>query len=304
MSTVHGAGEPARPAKAMELRAPRSMAELVAALREMTPASRFLAGGTDLVRRLNEGSPMPDLIVDLSGVGELRSIAVDAGRLRVGATATFTEIEGSATVRRVAACLAEAAAQVGSMQIRNIATVGGNVGNASPCGDTLPALLALRATATVVDGDGGCTVRPVGDLLVGPGMTSLRYDELITGFAMPVPSPGERSAFAKLGVRSAVSVARLSMAVALTCEPGTSRISDVRIALGAVGDTAFRDGALERYLEGRRADEAAAEGFAEECAAAVGRSIPGRYSLPYKEAAVRGVARDVWARLGLAGPRS
>jgi CO/xanthine dehydrogenase FAD-binding subunit len=288
----------------MQLRTPRSMEELVAALREMTPDSRFLAGGTDLVRQLNEGSPAPDLVVALAGVGELRSIAVDAGRLRVGATATFTEIQRSTAVRRAAACLAEAAAQVGSVQIRNIATVGGNVGNASPCGDTLPALLALRAMATVIDDGGCCTLLPVGDLLVGPGTTSLRHNELITEFVIPVPRSGGRSAFAKLGFRSAVSVARLSMAVALTCEPAASRISDVRVALGAVGDAAFRDGALERYLEGRHADEAAAEGFAAGCAAAVRRSIPGRYSLRYKEAAVRGVAQDVWARLGFTGPRS
>jgi xanthine dehydrogenase FAD-binding subunit len=284
----------------LEMLTPGSTPELVAALRRMTPSSRLLAGGTDLVREMNEGSLAPDLIVDLSGVRELRFISEEAGHLRVGAATTLTEIYRDTAVRQFARCLAEAAGKVGSVQIRNIATIGGNIGNASPCGDTLPALIALGAVAKIIDGTGEESERPVAEILVGQGRTSLRRDEVITEIRFPGVLPGERSAFAKLGSRSTVSVARLSMAVVAAYDAASNRVSNAKVALGAVGETAYRDGQLERFLEGRVADAESAERFADECTAAIRRSIPGRYSLPYKQSAVRGLAYDVWGGLGFA----
>lgn len=281
---------------------PNSVPELVGALRRMTANSRVLAGGTDLVRQMNEASLAPDLIVDLSGVSELRSICEEAGRLRIGATATFTQIQRAAEVRRSARCLAEAAGRVGSVQIRNMATIGGNVGNASPCGDTLPALVALGAIAKMIDGAGAISQRPVGELLVGSGRTCLGCDEVITELEFAALLPNERSTFAKIGSRSTVSVARLSMAIILTCDAAENRVSNARIALGAVGETAFRDVVLEQFLEGRSADGVTAALFAQECTAAVRRAIPGRYSLPYKQSAVQGLAYDAWSGLGLSCP--
>jgi CO/xanthine dehydrogenase FAD-binding subunit len=279
--------------------APSSLSELVDALYQMTPDSRLIAGGTDLVRQMNEGFFVPDLFVDLSGVRELREIHQEAGRLHVGATATFTQIERSSSVRQSANCLAEAACQVGSRQIRNIATIGGNVANASPCGDALPALLALCADAWLIDGSGTTSRRPLADLLAEAGRTTLRHDEVITDLVFPALSPDELSAFTKIGSRSTVSVARLSMAIVLRYDVARNRISKARVALGAVGETAFRDELLEQFLEGRPANGMTAAGLAQECSAAVRRSIPGRYSLPYKESAARALAYNVWTGLGL-----
>jgi CO/xanthine dehydrogenase FAD-binding subunit len=282
-----------------ELLTPAELGDLAAALAGMTSRSRLLAGGTDLVNAMRRDECRPDLIVDLSGVRELAAVRLEDGVLRVGAMATFSQLQTDPVVRQYAACLAEAAAQVGSTQIRNIATIGGNVANASPCGDSIPALMALDARVTVLDRDGRTSSRPIRDVVVGPSATSLVPGEAITDFTFAPVRPHERSVFAKIGSRSAVTVARLSAAVVVAYDPAAGTLSAARVALGAVGDTAFRDVTVEASLEGRPADEATARRFAEACADAVCASIPGRYSLPYKRHAAVGLAYDAWNGLAV-----
>ena len=118
---------------ATEVVSPSTRAELVAALARTTPQSRLLAGGTDLVRALHRPGDEPDLLVDLSGLAELASVCLDGETLHVGALVTFTQLQWDPLVREHAPCLGLAAAQVGSTQIRNAGTLGGNVANASPC---------------------------------------------------------------------------------------------------------------------------------------------------------------------------
>ena len=283
----------------MDFLAPGDMDELVDALRLMTPDSRFLAGGTDLVRRLNDGSLTPDRIVDLSGVRELSFVREEAGLLRVGSATTLAVIQRDELIRRLAGCLAEAAATVGSVQIRNVVTIGGSVANDSPCGDVLPALLVLGSTATVLDQAGVTRRRPVAELLGGSGQTRLSCGEVITELEFPALGPAERSAFARVASRSTVSVAKLSLAIIVAYAAPDGRLRDARVALGAVGRAASRDDTLERVLEGRRADSTTSALFAAECTAAVRRAIPGRPSLSYKQTAVRGLAYDALAGLGL-----
>lgn len=278
--------------------APRDRASLTEALAAMTPQSRLLAGGTDLVRAMTKEGLRPDLIVDLSGMDELRGVGFDEGSLRVGALTTFTQLQRDPEVRRRARCLADAAASVGSVQIRNIATIGGNVANASPCGDSIPALLALDARAEIWDADGGTESHPLADLVTGAGRTSLRPGQAVAAFVFPALDESWLTAFAKVGSRSAVTVARLSAAVALQIEPDGRAIGASRVALGAVGETAFRDPRAESVLAGARPDARTGLGFAEACSAAVCRSIPGRYSLSYKCRAAVGLADDVWRGLG------
>ncbi len=244
----------------------------------------------------------PDLLVDLSGVDELHGVALGDGLVRVGAMCTFSQLQQDPVLLEHARCLADAAGTVGSVQIRNAATVGGNVANASPCGDSIPALLALEADAEVWDGRGGTTLRPVAEIVTGPGRTSLAPDEVIAAFVLPMPPDGRRSAFAKVGSRTAVTVARLSVAVSVDVAADGQTFGEARVALGAVGETAFRDPLVEQTLAGRRATPATAMAFAEACAAAVCRSIPGRYSLGYKCRAAVGLADDVWRRLGFRSP--
>jgi CO/xanthine dehydrogenase FAD-binding subunit len=282
-----------------EVLMPGGIQELTAALRRATPSSRLLAGGTDLMRSMHQDHWEPDLLIDLSGVRELEYARLDDGTLRIGALTTFAQLQADPLVRRHARCLAEAAAQVGSAQIRNVATVGGNIGNASPCADTVTALVALGADVRTIDGGGRSATRPLGQVLVGAGRTSLAPDEAITEVSFAALGADRRATFAKIGSRSTVTVARLSMALVVKYDAGACTVSNVRVALGAVGEAAFRDARLEELVEGRPANEESARLFAAGCIDAVRRAIPGRYSLPYKERAALGLAYDAWNALGL-----
>lgn len=281
---------------------PSSVDQLVAALAQATARTRLLAGGTDLVRALRRPGPEPDLLIDLTGLEELTSVRLDGELLRVGALATFHQLQWDPLVREHALCLSLAAGQVGSAQIRNAGTIGGNVANASPCADGATALTALDTLVTTVDGAGAERTRPLTEVLLGPEHTSLAHDEAITGFAFPALGSEYRSAFAKIGSRTAVSVARLSAALVVRFDAPSGAIADVHVALGAVGAAAFRAPRLEQALEGRPADEETARVFAEGCVTAVQESIPGRYSLPYKEHAAVGLAYDAWNMLALSAP--
>lgn len=281
---------------------PATLDELVAALAQATPRTRLLAGGTDLVRELRRPGHEPDVLVDLTGLVELAHVRLDAGTLRVGALTTFTQLQWHPLVREHALCLSLAAAQVGSTQIRNAGTIGGNVANASACADGATALTALGAEVVTIDGVGETRSRPIGEVLLGANRTGLRHDEAIIEYAFPALGPEHRSAFAKIGSRTAVSVARLSAALVVRFDTATGVLADVRVALGAVGERAFRAPELERRLVGRSADDESARLFAEGCVAAVQTSIPGRYSLPYKQHAAVGLAYDAWNMLALSAP--
>jgi len=285
-----------------EVRSPSTMDELVAALAQATPRTRLLAGGTDLVRALRGPEEEPDVLIDLSCLDELKAVRLDGETLQVGALATFQQLQWDPLAREHAYCLSLAAAQVGSAQIRNAGTIGGNVANASPCADGVTALTVLGAEVTTVDGAGATRSRPIGEVVLGPSRTSLAYDEAITGFAFPALGPEHRSAFSKIGSRTAVSVARLSCALVVRFDAAAGTLASVRVALGAVGETAFRAPDLELALEGRLADEETARLFAGGCVAAVQESIPGRYSLPYKQHAALGLAYDAWNMLALSAP--
>jgi CO/xanthine dehydrogenase FAD-binding subunit len=282
--------------------APATTEELVAALAQATPRTRLLAGGTDLVNDIRRPGRQPDTLIDLSHVAGLSYVRLDGDTLRVGATTTFTELQSDPLVREHAFCLERAASQVGSAQIRNVATIGGNIANASPCADGATALVALGANVTTIDGSGRHATRPLRDVLVGSGRTALSHDEAIVEFSFGALVTEHRSAFAKIGWRTAVSVARLSMAIVVRFDVTAQALSDVHIGLGAVGETAFRDEVLEGLLEGRPADEETARVLADGCADAVRRSIPGRYSLPYKERAAVGLAYDAWNALRICPP--
>jgi CO/xanthine dehydrogenase FAD-binding subunit len=285
-----------------EVRSPSTLNELVSVLAQATPRTRLLAGGTDLVRTLRQPGVEPDVLIDLSGLDVLKAVRLDGEMLHVGALATFTQLQWDPLVREHAYCLSLAAAQVGSAQIRNAGTVGGNVANASPCADGVTALTVLGAVVTTVDGAGATRTRPIDEVVLGPSRTSLAHDEAVTGFAFPALGPEHRSAFSKIGSRTAVSVARLSCALVVRFDATAGTLASVRVALGAVGEAAFRASELERALEGRPADEETARLFAGGCVAAVQESIPGRYSLPYKQHAAVGLAYDAWNMLALSAP--
>lgn len=272
----------------------RTVEEALAALGY--PGAVLLAGGTDLIPALRRGTLRPRLLVDVSGVEELQSIGESGGGLVIGAGVTFARLAADPLVVRRAAALAEAAASVGGPQIRNRATLGGNVANGAPAADSVPALLVLAARVQICSRTGAREVA-VADL-VRDGLVGLRPGEIITRFFIPGPAGGEwASAFAKLGLRRSMAIARLSLAAALRPGRREGAVEELRLAVGAAGPSPYRCGRAEEKLSGNELCPATARLVAE----AVGEEVAGRLgarpSAPYKREAVKGLVWDVLERL-------
>ncbi len=221
-------------------------------------AHRPVAGGTDLLVQITGGiGPPPDRVLDLWRLDELRGISVRDGALELGALTTFSEIRASVACREDAPALVEAAATIGAAQIQNRGTLGGNVMNASPAGDTLPVLLALDAEL-VVGGETGERTIPAAAFWPAYRRTAIRPDELLVRIRLPLVAD-RRQRFRKVGTRRAQAISKVVIALAWRGDPGSGTWREVRVALGSVAATPIRAAAAEAALEGERPTESTAE---------------------------------------------
>jgi xanthine dehydrogenase iron-sulfur cluster and FAD-binding subunit A len=225
---------------------PRSLEEALEILVQRAGEVRPLAGGTDLLVLAKDGLVNPAALFDLNSVPELKGIEEEDGHLRIGAGVTHAEIVGSALVDRYCPALPMACAWIGGPQIRNRATLGGNLANAAPAADTVPPLYAADAVVQVVSVSERRDV-PIAEFFTGPRKSVLAPDELILGVKVP-RRPGVRAAFLRLGQRQAQAISKVSIAVAMTFRDG--RPDWVRVALGAVGPTVIRATETEKALMG------------------------------------------------------
>jgi carbon-monoxide dehydrogenase medium subunit len=208
---------------------PGTLAEAVAILDEHGPSARVLAGGTDLIIRLRDGTLAPDVIVDLKRIPALRpGVRREAGLVVIGATTVMTDVAADPLVRRHFPALADAAAVVGSVQIRNRATLGGNVCNASPAADTAPPLLVYDATV-VAEGPQGLRRIPLDELFVRSGVTTLARGELVTAIELPLPAQRMGAAHERRTRRRGHDLA----SVTLCC--GVAEDGVTRLSYGSVG---------------------------------------------------------------------
>jgi carbon-monoxide dehydrogenase medium subunit len=210
-----------------------------------------VAGGTDILVRLHDriDKPWPKLLV-LQGVKALSKIALHDDFVLVGPLVTFSEIESSSIIKKYAPQLAEAASVAGSVQIRNRATIGGNIANASPAGDLIPPLYVLGAMLELSSARAKRSI-PIERFFLGPGKAMLKSSELIT--AIKIPKARARGFFMRLGTRKALAISKISVAASLKIKAG--KIEDIRIALGAVAPTVIRAPLTEAILRGNRLDK-------------------------------------------------
>ena len=238
---------------------PKSLEEAVEVLRAGNVT--VLAGGTDLMPQTNAGRvKFQPVLMNVRHVPELNGIAVQGAAVRIGALVTITELLESALVRERLNLLWQACDHFASDQIRNAATVGGNLCNASPAGDTLVPLLALDASVVLsAKPNGKLQSRrvPLAQFLVGPGRTSRASNELLAAVEVPLPAAGFTGAFYKHGTRPGLDISTISIAAGARLEGGMLR--DVRIAFGAVAPTPVRAPRAEAALEGRAPDAATLE---------------------------------------------
>ena len=222
-------------------------------------STRPIAGGTDIMVAITgELGPVPERMLDLSRIDDLRGISLERNALVLGARTTYAEIRRSALCREHLPALAEAAATIGAAQIQNRGTLGGNIANASPAGDTLPILLAADAVILVGGQRGEREIKAL-DFFISYRKTALAADELILQVRFPLP-PGRELRFRKVGTRRAQAISKVVLAIAW--QDGPKGWSDVRVALGSVAATPIRAAATEAVLEGARptpevADQAA-----------------------------------------------
>ena len=267
---------------------PQDLGEALDFIKKQAPDTTILAGGTDVMIDMRSGTMQSKYLLDISRLPAMREIEVRENELTIGASVTISELNASDTIGRHAPALQKAADRFAGRQVRNIATIGGNVAHCSPCGDTIPPLLIHDAVAVVVSPAGQRNV-PIEEMAGGPYHCTLRPDEIITHFILePKPEEVEFSDFQKIGRRKELTISRMSMA-AMAGQASDKSISFIRFALGSCTPSPHRFREIEEMLLGNVPEEIllceAGHVLAERMIEITGR----RLSAVYKEPAIQGL---------------
>ena len=235
--------------------APQSLDEALGILQQGEVT--ILAGGTDLMPQTKAGRiAFKPTLMNIGRVTGLKGVSLDGAYLRIGALTTISELLRDPLVAQHAPVLAEACDQFASDQIRNAGTLGGNINNASPAGDTLVPLIVLDAEVELASKpNGSVTTRrlPLAEFFTGPGRTKRAANELLTAVRIPLPKPGHVARFYKFGTRPALDISTISIGIAGVKRDGA--LTEARIAYGAVAPTPVRGRSAEAAIEGRRLDD-------------------------------------------------
>lgn len=249
---------------------PATLRECVEMLVRYGPEATLLAGGTDLVVKLRLRTLRPRAVISLEYIEELRKLERKSdGSLEIGAMKTLREIEHSDVLAKDFDPIRQGAGSVSSIQVRNVATLGGNSCNGSPSADTVPGLIAVAAMARIV-GPGWERLLPLEEFFVGPGKTALQTGEMLAGFQVPAPLPDTGGVYKKYAIRGEVDIAIVGVAARLSLDK-SHRLHQVRVVLGAVAPTPLRAWRAEEVLSGEYPKE---ELFAEAARAAAEESRP------------------------------
>jgi len=235
--------------------APETVEEAVRALAGASGIAKILSGGTDLLVQLRSGRAKPDLIVDIKKIPDMSGITERDGGFAIGAATSGAEIGESEALRRAWPGVVEAANLIGSTQVQGRATLAGNLCNASPAADSVPALIAARATCVVAGANGKREV-PVDSIVTGPGRTSLARDEFIIAFHLPKRTPRSADAYLRFIPRTEMDIAVVGVGVDVTLDTA-GVCTDARVVLGAVAPTAVMVADAATALIGRKLDDAA-----------------------------------------------
>jgi len=263
-------------------------------LADMRGEARVLAGGTDLIPKMKKGKLAVTAVLDLGGVKGLGRIVQEEGGVFVGAMVRLRELEKAESLTGPLAVLRRCAGHVSSMQVRNVATVGGNVCNASPAADTVPGLLVLDAVARIAGPKGDREV-PLESFFIGPGETVLGPGELLTGLFVPAPKPRTGAVYRKYSIRGDSDLSIVGAGALVSLDEG-GRISAARIALASVGPTPLRMKEAEEMLLGKAPGEALFRDVAAACAESCKPITDHRATAAYRRDMVR-----VWVSDALQG---
>jgi carbon-monoxide dehydrogenase medium subunit len=282
----------------MQYQAPASIDEAVSLLAQ-ADGGRVLAGGTDLLVQMGAGFVKPGLIVDIKNIPEANGISDDGGAFRFGAAVPGAVMNEHDALKAAWPGVVEAVDLIGSTQIQGRATAAGNLCNASPAADSVPAMVAVGATATIAGPNGQREV-PVEEIPTGPGQTSLKKGEVIEAIVLPARSARSGDAYLRFIPRTEMDIAVVSAGVHLTLQRG--RVKTARVVLGAVAPTAVLVPAAALAIIGSKLDDDALEQLARACSGACNPIDDKRGTVEYrtKVAGVLGkrAARIAFQRAG------
>jgi carbon-monoxide dehydrogenase medium subunit len=239
---------------------PSTVDEAISLLESRGETARYVAGGTDLLVRMKERKIQPDCLISLRRIPDLDRIAAgeEGGDFRIGALVTHRMLERSPLIRWHFPIIHDAVSHIGSVQIRNVATIGGNLVNAVPSADGAIPLVTLDARVVLL-GPKGRREMELLHFFIGPGQTVLERGEILTEIVVPGKLPRTGSAYIKYGRREAMELPLLGVGLSLSLEEGGGRCARARIGLGVAAPTPIRAPQAERFLEGREVDPATLE---------------------------------------------
>jgi len=244
----------------VQYEAPESVEAAVRLLAGGGPRGRILAGGTDLLVQLRAGDIAPEVVVDIKRIPEAREIREEGGMLVIGAAVTGAELGEHARAKSMWPGVVESAELIGSTQIQGRASLGGNLCNASPAADTVPALVAAAAQCRIAGPDGTRRI-PVEDVCTGPGQLSLGDGEFVVALELADPAPGSADAYLRFIPRTEMDIAVVGAGVNLSLDE-SGRCTAARVALGAVAPTVILVEEAGAALVGTECDDAALEAMA------------------------------------------
>ncbi len=234
---------------------PKTVREACSLLSRYKEKARVVAGGTDLLVLIKNRQIAPQYVINLKTIPDLDYIKyIDGEGLRIGVLATMHDIENSPIIRERFPILANAAHQVGAPNIRNMATIGGNLARAAPSADTAPPLIGLAAVVKIVGFERGRNIR-LEEFFLGPGETVLQSDEIVTEIQIPNLPPYTRGVYLKMPAGKRISIAAIGVAVVVTLDSKQANIVDVKIVLGAVAPIPIRAGKAEGIIRGKAIEE-------------------------------------------------
>jgi len=239
---------------------PQSVDEAISLLESHRGQARYIAGGTDVIVKIKEGKMAPDYLVSLKHIPDLDRLILDreTGELHIGALVTHRTLETSDMIRRHYPIIYDAVACIGSVQIRNVATIGGNIVNAVPSADGTIPLIALDAKIRIT-GPKGERQEELQHFFLGPGQNILDEGEILTRFIIPPLLPNTGSAYIKLTRREAMELPILGVGVLISMDDDKTTCKRARISLGVAAPTPIRAFSAERFLKGNALDDTVLE---------------------------------------------
>jgi len=273
---------------------PKTIDELCESLKKKDNDTYVIGGGTDLIIHFNKKGIYDYNIIDITKLEELKEINENINEITIGSCVTMTEIENSPIINKYIPALVDSAYNLGSQQIRNRATIGGNVANASQSGDTLPVLFAYDANIEIINSEGTRRIDKIENVVEGLEKNNLNFDEVITKFI--IKKSTSKSAFSKVGSRKTVTISKINCCAKININDEMV-IDESIIYFGAVGPKPIRANIIEEKLLHKNINEILLEEMHEAVYMQIENAIPNRSSKHYKKTAAEGLIEDILNKL-------